>query len=231
MLLYSVCYYYGKDKQSNIMNHIQTFSKIRYEDKEFILVVMVDTHDQVVMTEIEKKLLELLSQFLIKFKIIISYNWGGTIVALWLTYIYGKKYNDTCYIAQFEEDFGPYNNEWLNDSIQLLKEDIIYVGENTNGVLKSGDDDGRLSGYIYRDSVRFGNPEVWTDGGFYFSNVSRLKSIDEKIGIFHKGNQQTKYINKIDGIDYGEVGFPTMLYHNGFRFTSLHREKYFINEW
>jgi hypothetical protein len=234
MLLYSICYYYGKNKQSNIINHLNAFLKIDcHEKKEFVLVNMVDSHDSQYINQAEHELSEFIIKFNpnISFKIISEFNWGGTIVALWLTYNYGKKYDNSCYIAQFEEDFGPYNNEWLKDSIQLLNEGIIYVGENTNGVLKSGDDDGRLSGYIYRDSVRFGNPEVWTDGGFYFSNMSRLKSIDDKIGIFHKGNQQTKYINKIDGIDYGEVGFPTMLYHNGFRFTTLHRAKYFINEW
>jgi len=233
MLLYSICYYYGKNKQSNLINHINAFLKIEHVDKEFVVINMVDSHDSQYINEVESILSEFIINFNtnISFKIISEFNWGGTIVALWLTYNYGKKYDDNCIIAQFEEDFGPYNSEWLKDSIDLLTENIIYVGENTSGVLKSGDDDGRLSGYAYRDSMRFGNPEVWTDGGFYFSTIGRLKIIDNQIGIFHKGDQNTKYINKIDGIDYGEVGFPTMLYHNGFRFTSLHRGKYFINEW
>ena len=233
MIIYSICYYYGKNKHSNLINHLNAFNKIEESDKEFVLVNMVDSHE----TEYFKKVEEELSAFIvnhndtIQFKIISSFNWGGTILGLWLTYNYSKKYDDNCYVSQFEEDFGPYNNNWLKDSIHLLTDDIIYVGENTDGKLKSGDDDGRLSGIAYKDSVRFGNPEVWTDGGYYFSTLNRLKMIDDKIGIFHKGNQNTKYINKIDGIDYGEVGFPTQLYYNNFRFISLHREKYFLNEW
>jgi len=233
MIIYSICYYYGKNKTSNLINHLNVFNKIENDNKEFILVNMVDSHDHSYFNKIEEELSNYIVNHnnTIKFKIISSFNWGGTIVALWLTYNYCKKYSDECYIAQFEEDFGPYNNDWLKDSIELLKDNIIYVGENTNGLLKSDDDDSRLSGMIYRDSIRFGNPEVWTDGGYYFSNMRNLKMIDDKIGIFHKGDQNTKYINKIDGIDYGEVGFPTQLYHNNFRFTSLHRAKYFINEW
>jgi hypothetical protein len=232
MLLYSVCYYYGKNKLSNLINHLNVFSKIENTDKEFILVSMVDSHDTNYFNDVEQELSNFIIQYnnSIKFKILSSFNWGGTIVALWLTYNYGKIYDDNCYVAQFEEDFGSHNNIWLEDSIKLLTDEFIYVGENTKGVLKSSNDDGRLSN-TYKDSVRLGDPEVWTDGGYYFSTIKRLKMIDEKIGIFHKGDQNTKYINKIDGIDYGEVGFPTILYHNNFRFTSLHRSKYFTNEW
>lgn len=233
MLLYSICYYYGKNKTSNIVNHLNAFLKINSNEKQFIIVNMVDSHDIDYFNKLENEL----STFIINhnnninFKIITSFNWGGTILALWLTYNYGKIFNDQCIVAQFEEDFGPHNDEWLKDSSSLLTNKIIYVGENIHGKLKSGDDDDRLTGIAYKNSIRFGDKEVWTDGGYYFSTIANLKLIENKIGIFHKGNPNTKYINKIDGIDFGEVGFPTILYHAGFRFTSLHRSKYFINEW
>ena len=233
MLLYSICYYNGKNKTSNIVNHLNVFLKINSDEKQFIIVNMVDSHDIDYFNKLENEL----SAFIINhnnninFKIITSFNWGGTILALWLTYNYGKIFHDRCIVAQFEEDFGPHNDEWLKDSSSLLTNEIIYVGENTHGKLKSDDDDDRLTGIVYKDSIRFGNKEVWTDGGYYFSTIANLKLIENKIGIFHKGNPNTKYINKIDGIDFGEVGFPKILYHVGFRFTSLHRSKYFINEW
>ena len=55
--------------------------------------------------------------------------------------------------------------------------------------------------------------------------------MEDKIGIYHKGNQKTKWNHILDGIDYGEVGFPTLLYHAGFRFTCLYRKKYFKHQW
>jgi hypothetical protein len=233
MLLYSICYYYGKNKISNLINHFNSFLKINTKEKQFILVNMVDSHDINYINDVESNLSNFIKNYNtdINFKILSSFNWGGTILGLWLTYNYSKLYDSTTYVAHFEEDFGPYNDKWLEDSISLLSDEIIYVGENTNGVLKSNDDDGRLSGRVYANSIRLGNPEVWTDGGYYFSTIEKLRLIDNKIGIFHKGNSNTKYTNKTDGIDYGEVGFPTLLYHNKFKFTSLHRDKYFINEW
>ena len=108
--------------------------------------------------------------------------------------------------------------------MKLLDDDTIYVGECVTGKLKNAD-------------RKIGNrgvglfPEVWTDGGYYFTTVDRLKKMENKIGIFHKGNQNEKYVNLIDGIDFGEVGFPTLLYHADLKFNCLLRSKYFNNEW
>ena len=233
MLLYSICYYYGKNKMSNLINHLNSFLKINTKEKQFVLVNMVDSRYINYINDVENNLSNFIKNYNndINFKILSSFNWGGTILGLWLTYNYGKIYDSNTYVAHFEEDFGPHNNKWLEDSMSLLTDKIIYVGENTNGIIKSNNDDGRLTGKVYANSIRLGNPEVWTDGGYYFSTIEKLRLIDNKIGIFHKGNSNTKYTNKTDGIDYGEVGFPTLLYHNNFKFTSLHRDKYFINEW
>lgn len=55
--------------------------------------------------------------------------------------------------------------------------------------------------------------------------------MEKKIGVFHKGNQNTKYDHAKDGIDRGEVGFPTLLHHAGFKFTPLLRKTYFSHDW
>ena len=55
--------------------------------------------------------------------------------------------------------------------------------------------------------------------------------VEEKVGIFHKGDQNTKYDRMIDGISLGEVGFPTLLHHANFTFSFLPRAKYFRHEW
>jgi hypothetical protein len=64
---------------------------------------------------------------------------------------------------------------------------------------------------------------------YYISTIDKLKLIEEKIGIFHKGDPTCKYIRILDGIDYGEVGFPTLLYKNNFEFEVLNRSDYFVH--
>ena len=125
MLLYSICYYYGKNKTSNLINHLNSFLKINTNEKQFILVNMVDSHDINYINEIENNLSSFIKNHNndINFKILSSFNWGGTILGLWLTYNYGKLYDNGTYVAHFEEDFGPYNNKWLEDSISLLSDE------------------------------------------------------------------------------------------------------------
>lgn len=224
MLVYSICYYYGKNKLSNIVNHINQYQLIN-DNKIFIIVVMLD---DMTFAEIVENEISLFIKNTGTVPIVItSYNWGGTISALWSVHLYIKHQPKT-FVALFEEDFGPKNEKWYNDAIKLLSDEMIYVGENTNGKLKTGNDDGRM---MLGHEAKFGYPELWTDGGFYFSDSNRLQIIENTIGIFHKGDQNTKYTNREDGINFGEVGFPTCLHKNGFKFTSLLRNKYFINEW
>jgi hypothetical protein len=243
MLLYSICYYYGKNKQSNIINHLTAFLKIDCDekDKEFVLINMVDSRDPQYINEAERELSEFIMNFnsTISFKIISEFNWGGTIVALWLTYNYGKKYGDSCYIAQFEEDFYAINDKWYDDSIELLNDNhnAIYIGEHvsneysnkiTENIKKTEKEDFMYIINKYNQST-YENTCCWTDGGFYFSTIIKLKQIEDKIGIFHKGDMNVKYDHFIDGIALGEVGFPTILFHNNFIFIGLYRHNYFIH--
>ncbi len=233
MLVYSICYYYGKNKTKNILNHIKVFEKINDTQKIFVIANMIDDLNN--LEDSEKFLGDIIKQTnpFINYKIITTYNWGGTIAGLWITYNYVKDtYNDDCLVAMFEEDFYATvsDNSWLEESKRLLTENTIYVGETTIGRLKRENDDNRLTSHMFKNSVRLGNPEVWTDGGYYFSNLSKLKKIADKIGVFHKGDQSTKYEHIKDGIDIGEVGFPTLVYHAGFEFTCLHRKNYFVHD-
>jgi len=232
MLIYSICYYYGKNNKVNIDKHIECFNKITENNKIFIINCMVDTDDHNIgLNDIN----DYMKQFNINFKVITSFNWGGTILGLWDTYNFLKKiininsYHQT-YIAHFEEDFRPIKSNFYIASkrrITLFGHRYIYVGETKSGKINSGNHDGRLKGKAYRNATRLGDPEVWTDGGYYFSSLKNLKIIDNKIGIFHKGNNKVKYTRALDGIDIGEVGFPTLLYHNGFKFYPLKRDDYF----
>ena len=41
MLLYSICYYYGKNKISNLINHFNSFLKINTKEKQFVFISMI----------------------------------------------------------------------------------------------------------------------------------------------------------------------------------------------
>lgn len=237
-LYYSVAHYYDisskrkRKKYRNIDNHIKQFLNVENKHKEFILVSAVDTpRGDIHYTNVKEHLTNYCKKIIPNYPvhIIIYYNWGGTIAALWECYKFLQLKNG--YIAHFEEDFGPKNNNWYLDSIKLLKDGIMYVGESNLGRIKRENDDGRITFKLHKGQPRLGNPEVWTDGGFYFSSINKLKVIAETISCFHKGNQNTKYLKPRDGISLGEVGFPTLLYHNNLRFTVLNRNIYFVNEW
>ena len=242
MLLYSICYYYGKNNNSNLINHLNSFLKINSDEKEFVLVNMVDSHDTDYFNKIEDKLSNIILHYdnSIKFKIISSFNWGGTIVALWLTYNYGKIYDDNTYVAQFEEDFYAINDKWLEDSKKLLnstESNYIYIGEHIPPAnLQLIQNNIKLTPKKeFTDIInKYCNSSYtnccWTDGGFYFSTIQNLKLIETKIGIFHKGTSKEKYNHYIDGIVLGEVGFPTILYNNNFKFIGLYRHNYFIHK-
>jgi len=232
MLIYGICYYYGKNKKSNIINHINSFKNTPTNDKKFVIVVTTNNISK--KNNIQKELSKLITN--IDYEILIQYNWGGTIAALYAAFLhYFRKYRSqnlkNTHLAFFEEDFGPFNNKWYDDSLNLLNQGYIYIGESTTGSIKMGDDDGRKSGKKYRNSIRLGNLEVWMDGGYYFSSLDKFLQIKNTIGCFHYGNQKTMYDHLHDGIDIGEVGFPTLVYHKGFKFAPLYRKYYFSHEW
>ena len=240
ILYYSIAHYFDvsserrNNKYKNIDNHIKQFLDIENEDKEFILVSSVNKpRGNIYYKTVKDDLIKYCKKKIDKYPIhvIIYYNWGGTIAALWECYKYLNNLSKNGFVAHFEEDFGPKNNKWYYNSKNLLKEDIIYVGESNIGRIKKNNDDNRLTYPSYQNQPRLGDPEVWTDGGFYFSTVKKLRIIDRKIGCFHKGDQNIRYENILDGISLGEVGFPTLLYHNNLKFDVLERSEHFINEW
>ena len=241
MLYYSVAHYYDvssqrkKNKYTNIKNHITQFKEIENTEKAFVIVTAVDAPitDNKYYNHVKKDLYALCKQYLPDHNvyIIVKFNWGGTIAALWATYKFLMANNKEGFVAHFEEDFGPKNKHWYEEASKQLTDDIIYVGESNIGRIKYRNDDNRLSHPIYYNQPRLGAPEVWTDGGFYFSTVKKLKIIEDKIGIFHKGDPNKKYVNLLDGISLGEVGFPTLIYHQKLKFSVLNRKDFFVNEW
>ena len=255
MLIYGICYYYGVNKIQNILNHVKCFNNIKKADDIFCLNVMVDSFDKDAWIKIENTFHDLLKSYEVKnFKVLIDYNSGGTVLGLYNTFNCFKNNdydnNKNVYIAFFEEDFYPINNNWLNDSLELLNShSYIYIGEHqppSRSVItkkyeffkkkyvydmdKSNCWNLSFSKILSNQKCLLSNDNelCWTDGGFYFSSIGNLRKIQDKIGIFHKGNKNTKYNHEIDGIILGEVGFPSQIYKY-YNFTGLLRNKYFMH--
>ena len=256
MLYYSIAHYYDRQgtrnnvKFDNIRGHIRSFLNIE-EEKKFILVSFVDApRGSAYYEKVKKNMEEFCLQYLSKEKyhVLIEFNWGGTIAALWFAYLYIKSQNisDTSYIAHFEEDFHATNKDWFIDSKNKLNSppNYIYIGEHipcvsdpkqNQKMCKVVKNDTRRQGrYIFKDIYsKYGCNIIdskYTDGGYYFSNLKNLKCIEKKIGVFHKGNQNTKWNHVVDGIILGEVGFPSQVAQY-YDFIGLDRKKYFSHEY
>ena len=244
MLYYTIQYYYGKNKKDNILKHIQIYNEITTINKMFIIFVSIDSRDINYHNMVKDNIYEFVHTVYEKCKlnllILSGYNYGGTIQGLYECYLYIKNkenFNKNDLIAHFEEDFFPINNIWLKTSIELLNTDkYIYIGEHTPS---STNPESNINNTKQISLCNFVNSELvqnycktkiacWTDGGYYCSFISNFIKIEEKIGKFHKGDENTQYDHYIDGILLGEVGFPTQV-KDHFEFTSLLRSEYFIH--
>ena len=248
-LLYSVCYYYSKDKKENILKHLTQFRKIMHGNDVFVLSVMVDSDEGDVHSRVKNEISDFVkSSSGIEHVVLTCPNWGGTILGLWMAYQYGKRHNKDAYVAHFEEDFVPISSDWYSDSLKLLDTgEYIYIGEHipsTSNPEQNYENTKRVEGVdnrvlrqegtsacfndIYKQHGCYVVESRWTDGGYYFTSIANLQRIDEKIGMFHKGDPQTKYNHAIDGIILGEVGFPSQVGVH-FKFVGLLRSKYFVH--
>ena len=244
MLIYSICYYYGRNKKQNINTHVNCFLEINKPKDLFLVCIMIDSHNIEFHNKIRFEIMEYInSNYNINFDIITDFNWGGTIAALYDTYLYSKKiYSElNPYIALFEEDFYHINKLFLDDSINLLNcNKYIYIGEHKESLCDPNNnirntkvyknDVRQQNGLVFKDIYTKYNCNIvdskYTDGGFYFSTLENFKKIEEKIGIFHKGDSKKKYDRVLDGIILGEVGFPSQI-AKYFDFIGLTRNIYF----
>lgn len=231
LFFYGVCFYAGKNKRSNLIQHQRCLEQLRinYPHYTFQMVinVMIDSKNIEDRASITENIRNYLKEETGEDSICLhNFNYGGTIAGLYDTFQFMKRSDAIdAYLMYFEEDFYPTNFKFLEESLRQLPEHI-YIGETTY-----------TAPPFYKDIVsRGGNAkchihqhERWTDGGYYFSSFMNLLDIESKIGCFHKGDQHIRYDHQIDGIDLGEVGFPTLLYHKNLSFIGLRRDLYFIH--
>lgn len=231
-LLYSICYYADRDFFVNIerqVSHAHSIISDYNTDLVFIAVCAFDDIDN--RQHVENKLNEIYQKInheKMKILFLAIPNWGGTIAALWYLWkdVLEARICIPTYVSHMEEDLELFSNSWLSSSIACIDQ-FIYVGETTRkaGEFKLTSQRGTTGGA--RGRTKLAEEEAWSDGGFYFTTVEKLKIMEDAIGIFHKGDQTTKFDHHLDGVDIGEVGFPTLLYHANLKFTTIARDSFF----
>jgi hypothetical protein len=111
IFFYGLCYYYGKNKLSNIVNHHKCIQELRnvYKDSTFsmILNVMIDIHDADIRDNIsenlKKTIFDLTGETII---VLNNFNYGGTIAGLYDTFNFLKSYCEfDCYIIILKKTF------------------------------------------------------------------------------------------------------------------------------
>ena len=217
-VVYGICVYYGYYRPNNIKQHLHKYnSLVSYYPHitfSFFVNLMIDSKDSIERDSIATNVKASFQQ---PMTVLHNYNWGGTIVGLCDTYEYMQRNHlHDHHIIYFEEDFYYMNIRFLEKSIELLPS-YDYIGEVTRDTPQ------------VKTRTRNGEDQVWTDGGYYMSSYTKFDTMYRAVGCFHKGNKDTKYEHQLDGIELGEVGFPTLIYTAGFRFIGLPRAEYFIH--
>lgn len=229
--IHNICYYIGNNRFDLILNHITELKKI---NKKVLVCVSIMCDDlKVDKTKYE----QIKKQKTLNIDINTFYwkNTGGTVASMWFLWKELEKQNITSdYFATWEADIVPKNKKWFDICKQSLNDGNIYVGMLT----KSGypfvkyNDEFVKKGYkyfpFYSKKIKIPSQKFysykqmhWTDGGFYFMKFDSLKIIENKIGCFTKANLNEKYDHTIHGIELGEVGFPTELWLNNFKFKGF----------
>ena len=111
-----------------------------------------------------------------------------------------------------------FKREWCNKlqswrQCPWCKEKHIYVNNNNENLI----DDKLIK---------------WIDGALYLTTLDNLLKIKEKLVKFTLAPEDENYKHIEHGINYGEVGFPTRLHLNGFKFIGLSYDEHFkhLNE-
>lgn len=248
MLYYGVCYYYDRQHVEGLIQHLAHCESLGQANANFVVVAPMDSQSESKRIRQAERLKDQLSQessHSMPIHVVPCFNWGGTVAALYVAFKRFRSAHPQSHLAMFEEDFLPYNNLWLAESQRLLSMGNIYVGEHAynrnhssahrpEGVKEIIDDCRVMGGRTFKDvhksyGLATNGNSRYTDGGFYFSTMDKFRQIEEKIGLFHKGNQKSRWNHCVDGIILGEVGFPSEVALH-FPFVGLERQLYFKHE-
>ena len=192
---------------------------------------------------------ETLSNELLDIKVIYRMNTGGTIKTMETSLNYVTENNITSnYFGIFEDDsFYNLDDHFIFDTVDKHFDngiDIVgcQVWERRPDILYK---DGykyfkkewcnrrprnQLAPWIKKKHLYFNNNSdelvddniiKWIDGALYITTIDKLKKIKKKLVKLTLAPENKKYTHCEHGCNYGEVGFPTRLSINNFKFFGL----------
>jgi hypothetical protein len=240
----------GNSRLANIEYCIDNLNKIKYakanNGNEKILFIICCIYDE--LTEDIKNTFdkfEKLKKDLLDIKVIYRWNTGGTIKTMDNTLNYVTENNITSnYFGIFEDD-SMYNlddhfifdtvDKHFDNGIDIVgcqvsegRQDIIYI--NGYKCIKKNPPNNHLVPWIKKKHLYFNNNSdefvddniiKWIDGALYITTIEKLKNIKKKLVELTLAPENEKYTHCEHGINYGEVGFPTRLSINGFKFFGI----------
>jgi len=247
---------YRINNLSTTINYLNNYKLHDNSINESILVIICCIYDnENDLPAIKKEIDELLKLKNEKISINIIYRWntGGTIKTMDTAYEYIMKNNiNTEYIGVFEDD-SFLKKEFILDEIKKhIDNDNIIVGslvyENRQDInYDNNTKQFKLEYHNRRPKTQLcpwiknkhifinnSNEELiddkyikWIDGALYITTLKNLKTIKDKLINFTLCPETDKYTHIESGINYGEVGFPTRLHINGFKFMGLKHDEYY----
>ena len=241
---------------STTINYLNNYKLHNNIKKETILVIICCIYDnENDLYEIKKEIDHLLNLKNDKISINIIYRWntGGTIKTMEIAYEYINMNNiDTEYIGIFEDD-SFFKKEYILDEVKsnidngniivgcLVNEDRPDINyDNNTKQFKLEYHNRRPKNQVcpwikykhifinnYNEELIDDKYIKWIDGALYITTLSNLKTIKEKLIKLTLCPETDKYTHLEAGINYGEVGFPTRLHINGFKFIGLKHDEYY----
>lgn len=260
--IHTISYYSNNNRDTNIKSAFNKLDTLilsedqKNTDKNLLIVYVIYDELTDKLKERYEKYKHLETD---KTKILILYRWntGGTVQTLNYTYNYLINENITCkYIGIWEDDV-IFKNEYFFDIVKkYLNMGYIYIGslwregrqdinyDNNTKQFKLEYYNRRpknqlcpwiRSKHIFIDNS---NEELIDDKYIkwcedpYITTLDNLKIIKDKLIKFTLCPESKKYTHIETGINYGEVGFPTRLHINGFKFMGLKFDEYyqFLNQ-
>ena len=238
--VHCISYYEGSNRTNNLLIHIENLKKI--EEKK-LLIINIRNDDN------NKNRFDYLKKNYINLDVIIlySFNTGGTVSCLYDCYKYLELNSITYkFIGCFEDDVIFKDKYFLEPVKKYLNEGNIFVGslwgrdkDGVKNYIEEKPKKNRLVPWLKEKNIypdkEYSNKlidikkYIWCEDP-YITTYENLKKIECKFNSrFNLAPINEKYSHDEHGINYGEVGFPTRLSLNGFKFIGIDKNKFLID--
>ena len=243
--VHCISYYEGSNRKKNLIRHIKKIKEL--EGKNLCIINIRNTDNN------KDRFNYLVNRFSdkIELKILYSFNSGGTVACLYDCYKFLEKENIKYkFIGCFEDDVIFKNNNFLTAVNNYLEKDYIFVGSlwerGRDGVKQYYNEkyyeepkETRIVPWLKEKNIYPDKKDsdilidiksyIWCEDP-YITTYENLKKIEDKFGgCFTLAPKNELYVYNEHGINYGEVGFPTRLSLNGFKFIGIDKANFLID--